>query len=89
MITEQQLIDNGFTSLGSHSNRTYYSKKHFYLVEHQGQFYRADVNLESDYENPYTDIQDLMNDYNSWLYDVTTSLQKLLEYLTSDDNDEI
>jgi hypothetical protein len=88
MITQQQLTNNGFICIGTHNNRTYYYKKYFYIVEHQGQIYKADSELNSEYENPYEDINDLMNDYNSWLYEVIEKLKKLLNYLTSEDEDE-
>lgn len=66
-MTEKELQENGFVPVGEWNNRTYYKKKGFEIVEHQGSFYESDDENWSGKGEELKTIEDLNNAYTNYI----------------------
>lgn len=80
MITEKELIENGFVHNGEWNNRTYYIKKGFRIVSHNG-IYCCDDDNWSGYGDKIKTIDELNKLYEIYLDRVIIQLETLLTYL--------
>lgn len=80
MITEKELIENGFVQNGEWNNRTYYIKKGFRIVSHNG-IYRCDDDNWSGCGDKIETIDELNKLYETYLDKVIIQLETLLTYL--------
>lgn len=80
MITEKELIENGFLQNGEWNNRIYYSKKGFRIVSHCG-IYRCDDKNLSGYGSEIKTIDELNKLYEIYLDKAIIQLETLLTYL--------
>jgi len=80
MITEKELIENGFSQNGEWNNRIYYSKKGFRIVSHCG-IYRCDDKNWSGYGSEIKTIDELNKLYETYLDKAIIRLETLLTYL--------
>ena len=80
MITEKELIENGFVQNGEWNNRIYYNKKGFRVVSHNG-IYRCDDDNWSGYDSEIKTIDELNKLYETYLDKAIIQLETLLTYL--------
>lgn len=80
MITEKELIENWFVHDGEWDNRTYYIKKGFRIVSHNG-IYRCDDDNWSEYGSEIKTIDELNKLYEIYLDKTIIQLETLLTYL--------
>ena len=80
MITEKELIENGFIHNGEWNNRTYYIKKGFRIVSHNG-IYCCDDDDWSGSGDKIETIDELNKLYETYLDKAIIQLETLLTYL--------
>lgn len=80
MISEKELIENGFVQNGEWNNRVYYSKKGFRIVSHNG-IYCCDDDNWSGYDSEIETIDELNKLYETYLDKAIIQLETLLTYL--------
>ena len=80
MITEKELIENGFVLNGEWNNRIYYIKRGFRIVSHCG-IYRCDNDNWSGYGDKIETIDELNKLYETYLDKTIIQLETLLTYL--------
>ena len=80
MITEKELIENGFVQNGEWNNRTYYIKKGFRIVSHNG-IYCCDDDNWSGCGDKIETIDELNKLYETYLDKAIIQLETLLTYL--------
>jgi uncharacterized protein related to proFAR isomerase len=80
MITEKELIENGFIHNGEWNNRTYYIKKGFRIVNHNG-IYCCDDDDWSGSGDKIETIDELNKLYETYLDKAIIQLETILKYL--------
>lgn len=85
MITEKELLDNGFRNTDSWNGRKYYSKNGFEIVDHNG-LYRCDGNNWSGYGKEIRTIEDLNDKFNKYVLKMIKSLEKTIKIKTDELN---
>ena len=78
MITEKELLSNGFQKDGEWNDRLYYSKEGFKIVNHFG-IYKTNNNNWSGYGTPFETIEALNEEFNKYAHKKIKSLEKLIK----------
>ena len=78
MITEKELLSNGFQKDGEWNNRFYYSKEDFKIVDHFG-IYKTNNSNWSGYGTPFETIEALNEEFNKYAHKKIKSLEKLIK----------
>lgn len=81
MITEKELLSNGFQKDGEWNDRLYYSKEGFKIVNHFG-IYKTNNNNWSGYGTPFETIEALNEEFNKYVHKMIKSLEKTIKIKT-------
>lgn len=85
MITEKELLSNGFQKDGEWNNRFYYSKEGFKIVDHF-EIYKTNNNNWSGYGAPFETIEALNEEFNKYVHKMIKSLEKTIKIKTDELN---
>lgn len=78
MITEKELLSNGFQKDKEWNNRIYYDKEGFRIVDHCG-LYKTNNNHWSGYGKPIETIETLNEEFTKYVHKKIESLEKLIK----------
>lgn len=78
MITEKELLSNGFQKDGEWNSRVYYNKEGFRIVDHCG-LYKTNNSNWSGYGARFETIEALNEEFNKYAHKKIKSLEKLIK----------